>query len=79
MYHIIYRFEPWNYSATIYHAIHLPWTQTEVYRGNSSSVIVEATAEGTMYNGCHNDIRLSIDYTNIEILHVVKHTAVVTT
>ena len=33
-----------------------------------------------MYNGCHNDIRLSIDYTNIpEILHVVKHTAVVTT
>ena len=32
-----------------------------------------------MYNGCHNDIRLSIDYTNIQILHVVKHTAVVTT
>ena len=26
-----------------------------------------------MYNGCHNDIRLSIDYTNIQILHVVKH------
>ena len=52
----------------------------EVYRGISSSVIVEATAEGTMYNGCHNDIRLSIDYTNIsEILHEVKHTAVVTT
>ena len=32
-----------------------------------------------MYNGCHSDIRLSIDYTNIQILHVVKHTAVVTT
>ena len=31
-----------------------------------------------MYNGCHNDIRSSIDYTNIQILHVVKHTAVVT-
>ena len=51
----------------------------KVYRGNSSSVIVEATAEGTMYNGCHNDIRLSIDYRYIQILHVVKHTAVVTT
>ena len=25
-----------------------------------------------MYNGCHNDIRLFIDYTNIQILHVVK-------
>ena len=32
-----------------------------------------------MYNGCHNDIMLSIDYTNIQILHVVKHTAVVVT
>ena len=34
---------------------------------------MEATAEGTMYNGCHNDIRLPIDYTDIpEILHVVN-------
>ena len=52
----------------------------EVYRRNSSSVIAEATAEGTMYDGCHNDIRLSIDiqiYKNY--IHVVKHTAVVTT
>ena len=30
---------------------------------------MEATAEDTMYDGCHNDIRLSIDYRNIQILH----------
>ena len=46
---------------------------SRIYHGNSSSVIVEATAEGTMYNGCYNDIRLSIDYnTTIQILHVVQ-------
>ena len=46
-----------------------PYTVPYAYHGHkqkSTAVIhPEATAESTMYNGCHNDIRLSIDYTNI--------------
>ena len=28
-----------------------------------------------MYNGCHNGIRLSIDYRNIQKINAVEHTA----